>query len=370
MKERIYKQIREIINKFIKKDYWNEFSSADIFYFDDSKKKKTMITFIDSFFGEAYGIQFFINKDGFNYVHDILTCQNPDMISIGDCDSICAVLSSKEDLTPTDIKFLKSCNARIKEENNLLIYRFKKGYAQRLANLEELNMVLSRLDYLGCIIANEYVDIKAAFENGYLAIAYVDLEKYLYHISYHPLPFLESNPRVKPINENFVNEYKDSTFINDECYLFTSYLPIIVKETGVRPILLYFYYADSGKTFLKFIIDEPKTYYDYIFGILDDVFIKVGKPTKMIFNNRDFYYFTKKTLSSLQIECVKTDNNEYVDENISNVISRVFEKTGDDVIEKESAALLLIETLTNVINEIESYDTEDDEKNDNDNLVS
>ena len=90
----------------------------------------------------------------------------------------------------------------------------------------------------------------------------------------------------------------------------------------------------------------------------------------MIFNNRDFYYFTKKTLSSLQIECVKTDNNEYVDENISNVISRVFEKTGDDVIEKESAALLLIETLTNVINEIESYDTEDDEKNDNDNLVS
>ena len=369
MKEKVYKDIRDIINRFIKKDYWNEFSSADIFYFTDNKNKKTMITFIDSFFGESYGIQFFINKDGFNYVHDILTCKNPDMISIGDCDSICAVLMSKEELSKQDIEFLKSCNARVKEENNLLIYRFKKGYAQRIANFEELKNVFTILEYLSSIIANEYNDITLAFSNGLSAVAYVDLNEFIYHIAYHPLPYLESNPRLKPINLNFVNEYKESNFINEDCYLFTSYLPIIVKETGVRPILLYFYFANSGKTFLKFIIDEPKTYYDYIFGILDDVFINVGKPTKIIFNNRDFYYFTKKTLSKLQIECEKTDNNDYVDENISNVISRVFEKTGDDVIEKESAALLLIETLTNVINELDSYESEE-EKDNNDNLVS
>ena len=368
MMEAIYKEIRDIINKFIKKDYWNSFCSADIFYFDDSKKKKTMITFIDSFFGESYGIQFFINKDGFNYVHDIFTSKNPDMISIGDCDSICAVLVPKEGLNKEDTDFLKSCHARIKEENNLIIYRFKRGYAQRIANEEELKIILERLSYLDSIISNEYKDIISAFERGLTVVSYVNLEQYLYNVSYLPLPYLEKNPKLKPINQDFINEYLHKPFLNDDCYLFTSYLPIIVKETGVRPILLYFYFSDTNKSFLKFIIDEPKSYYEYIFGILDEVFIKFGKPIKMIFNNRDFYYATKKTLSSLDIECEKTINNDYVDDNISTVISKIYEKTGDDVIEKESAALLLIETLTNVINELDSYENEEEDKTNN--LVS
>lgn len=368
MKENIYKEIRNIINNFIKKDYWNSFCSADIFYFDDSKKKKTMITFLDSFFGESYGIQFFINNDGFNYVHDIFTSKNPDMISIGDCDSICAVLASKENLSFEDKEFLKACHARIKEENNLIIYRFKRGYAQRIANEDELKIILERLSYLDSLITNEYKDIIDAFEKGLSVVSYVNLEKYLYNVSYLPLPYLEKNPKLKPVNEDFLNEYLNHSFLNDECYLFTSYLPIIVKETGVRPILLYFYFNDSNKSFLKFIIDEPKSYYEYIFGILDEVFAKYGKPIKMIFNNRDFYYFTKKTLSKLDIECEKTFNNEYVDENISTVISKIFEKTGDEVIEKESAALILIETLTNVINELDSYENEEEIKTNN--LVS
>ena len=158
MKETVYKEVRNIINNFIKKDYWNSFCSADIFYFDDSKKKKTMITFIDSFFGESYGIQFFINRDGFNYVHDIFTSKNPDMISIGDCDSICAVLVSKEGLTKEDTDFLKSCHARIKEENNLIIYRFKRGYAQRMANEDELALILERLSYLDSIASFESIN--------------------------------------------------------------------------------------------------------------------------------------------------------------------------------------------------------------------
>lgn len=369
MNDRLYKEIRLIINNFIKKDYWKSFCSADIFYFDDSKKKKTMITFIDSFFGESYGIQFFINTDGFNYVHDIFTSKNPDMISIGDCDSICAILVSKENLTDDDKKFLQDNKARIKEENNLIIYRFKKGYAQRIANTSELKMVLEKLSYLSSIISNEYNEILDAFKEGLSVVSYVDLEQYLYHVSYLPLPFLEKNPKFKPINNDFINEYKNKPFINDECYLFTSYLPIIIKETGVRPLLLYFYFNNSNKSFLKFIVDEPRTYYDYIFGILDDVFLNVGKPTKITFNNRDFYYYSAKTLNMLQIECERTDNNDYVDDNISNVISQVFEKTNDDVIEKESAVLLLMETLTNIINELDIENNNED-NDESSNLVS
>ena len=365
MDDRIYKEIRTIINKFIKKDYWNSFCSADIFYFTDSKKKKSMITFIDAFFGESYGIQLFINYDGFNYVHDILTSKNPDMISIGDCDSICAILVSKEKLTEEDKKFLVLNRVRIKEENNLIIYRFQKGFAQRIVNDKELKMVFERLNYLDSIIDNEYNDVKSAFEKGLSVVSYVDLANYLYSLSYIPLPFLEHNPKAKPVNENFVLEHKEETFINDECYLFTSYLPIIIKENGVRPLLVYFYFSESNRSYLKFIIDEPKKYFDYIFGILDDVFQNIGKPLKIIFNNRDFYYYSLKTLNELQIECKRSDGFDYVDDNISSVISQVFEKTNDDVIEKESAVLLLMETLTNVLNELDSEvvkDNDDDTK--------
>ena len=38
MDDRLYKEIRLLINNFIKKDYWNSFCSADIFYVNDSKK--------------------------------------------------------------------------------------------------------------------------------------------------------------------------------------------------------------------------------------------------------------------------------------------------------------------------------------------
>ncbi len=369
MDDRVYKEIRKIINSFITKDYWKNFCSADIFYFDDSKGKKTMLTFIDSFFGDAYGIQFFINKDGFNYVHDILTSKNPDMISIGDCDSICAVLLSKENLSQDDKKFLKQNRARIKEENNLIVYRFKKGYGQRIAKQSELNMVLEKLGFLSSLIENEFTDIVSALNKGLSIVSYVDLENYVYNVSYLPLPFLEKNPKFKPINEDFVNEYKNKTFINDECYLFTSYLPIIIKETGVRPLLVYFYFKESNRSYLKFIVDDPKTYYEYIYGILDDVFLQIGKPLKMIFNNRDFYYFTAKTLNELQIETERTDNNENVDNNISTVISQLFEKTNDDVIEKESAVLLLMETLTNALNDLDESNNEEND-DESDNLVS
>ncbi len=371
MLDKIYKEIRLVINNFIKKDYWKSFCSADIFYFDDSKKKKTMITFMDSFFGESYGLQFFVNTDGFNYVHDIFTSKNPDMISVGDCDSLCAVLVSKEKLTAEDKIFLTKCKSRVKEENNLIIYRFKKGYAQRHANLNELKMILEKISYLSSIIQNEFNDLVNAFNQGLSAVAYVNLEEYLYHISYLPLPFLEKNPKYKPVNQDFLNEYKNKTFINDECYLFTSYLPIIIKETNVRPLLLYFYFSESNKSYLKFIIDDPKAYYDYIYGILDEVFLNVGKPIKFIFNNRDFFYYVAKTLNELQIECERTDNNDRVDDNITNVISQIFEKTNDDVIEKEEAVIILMDTLTKLINEINESDDETKEINpESSNLVS
>lgn len=361
MDDRIYKEIRTIINKFIKKDYWNSFCSADIFYFTDSKKKKSMITFIDAFFGESYGIQLFINYDGFNYVHDILTSKNPDMISIGDCDSICAILVSKEKLTEEDKKFLALNRVRIKEENNLIIYRFQKGFAQRIVNDKELKMVFERLNYLDSIIDNEYNDVKSAFEKGLSVVSYVDLANYLYSLSYIPLPFLEHNPKAKPVNENFVLEHKEETFINDECYLFTSYLPIIIKENGVRPLLVYFYFSESNRSYLKFIIDEPKKYFDYIFGILDDVFNKEGLPEKIYINDRSFYSYLANTLKNLNIEYELLLEDNDVDLNLLNAVERLYHNSEELYKESKDGIEMVLELIIGELNSLSEMISEEEE---------
>ena len=154
MDNSIYLECRDIIKTFLKKDYWNHFTSADVFYIVDNKGNRSMITFLDAFFGESFGIQLFNNRDGFNYVHDIFTIDNPDIITIGDCDSICAVLVSKKDLKPHEIKYLKDKKVRIRENNNLILYRFEKGYAHRLASKKEEREIT---EYLGLIPSIKYL---------------------------------------------------------------------------------------------------------------------------------------------------------------------------------------------------------------------
>ena len=63
-----YKEIRKCFISFKKRQYFDIFSSADIFYVIDSFGKKAILTFIDQFFGNAKGLQVFNNRDGINYV--------------------------------------------------------------------------------------------------------------------------------------------------------------------------------------------------------------------------------------------------------------------------------------------------------------
>ena len=93
---------------FIKKNYWQTFTSADLFYIAEMRKKY-LFTFVEQFFGDSFGCQLFFNANGFNYVHDILTTSNENSVSILDCDSICAAFISKSDLKyqiKTNIKIL------------------------------------------------------------------------------------------------------------------------------------------------------------------------------------------------------------------------------------------------------------------------
>ena len=65
MDNEIYFDIRTIMKKFIKHNYWQAYTAADIFYFHNMRNKRdAFLTFIDSFYGDSFGLQLFNNRDG------------------------------------------------------------------------------------------------------------------------------------------------------------------------------------------------------------------------------------------------------------------------------------------------------------------
>ena len=289
----LYKEIRKIINKFINEEYFSRFTSADIFYIETLKKKRSIITFMDNFYGEYYGIQLFFNQDGLNYVHDIVSYEDPIFITVADCDSLCLVLLPRENLSEDDIKYLKNNKVNIKEENNIIIYRFKRGYGRTYANIKEMTILLDKLNLLNAVIPNEYDSIIEAFNKELAVISIVDTAKYVYTNFYKPLPYLESISISKKINIDFVNEYKNKGISNDTIYVLSSYLPIILEGSLIRPLLVIFYSPFNEKINVHSLTNKPKDYKNIIWSILDEVFTNNGIPSKIVFSNRYLYHCTK-----------------------------------------------------------------------------
>ena len=350
-----YRDCKKIMKEFIKKEYWTKFSSADIFYILEGRNK-SLFTFVEQFVNESYGVQLFFNANGFNYVHDILTVNSDNVISLVDCDSICAIFASKSDLKPHEIKFLKDNKIRITENNNFLVYRFEPGYNYRLANSKEYSLLLKHLEFISSIISNEEVELVEEFKNGHTAVAVMDMKELQYSIVYRPLPYLETLPKKLKENIGFVEEFNNNTYIDDECYCFSVYTPLVIKETSVRPIVIYFYFPKLKKHYFKYILDAPKEYKNCIFGILYDVFHEIGKPIKMIFNNRLIHSFLYKTLDKLNIECDFLREEVRVDDNVNDLVSRLYHQQMSEIIDSEDIIAALMEGISASLNTIPEYD--------------
>ena len=354
-----YKDLREVFLKYKRKDYFETYSSADLFYVIGSLGDYAILTFIDQFFGEAKGLQCFFNRDGMNYVHDILSTNDEYSVTVGDCDSIVAVFKTRDMLTDEDIEFLNKMDKRKTKDNNLIIYRFKKGYRYTIASHKDIHTIATYGVFLDSLIENEREDINNAFKDNDCVIASLNHEKKEYSCIYRPLPYLEDMPNRAPINKQFVEEYENHVYLNEECYIFTSYLPVAVKSTGVRPLLLYFYYAGSNRMELRYILSSPKEYKNIIYGILDEIFTKIGLPYKMIINNRDLYTILTKTLDRLSIENVFERDNLKAGEDVSNLVSSVYQKTQDTLMEEEEIKEMF-DFLIKAIGTLEDNYTEED----------
>ena len=101
----VYMDIKSLINKFNKHDYWHHFTNKDQFYIIDFKEY--LVSFTDDLNDDAYGIQLFYNNDGFNYVHERLTTKYEETVNIFECDAIFLKIVPKNNLLEEEIEYLK-----------------------------------------------------------------------------------------------------------------------------------------------------------------------------------------------------------------------------------------------------------------------
>lgn len=342
-----YLELKECFQSFKRNNYFEKFTSGDIFCVKEKGSNQlALMTFIDQFFGDTLGLQLFYTRDGINYVHDILSCIDESAVTIGDCDSIVAVYKKKESLTEEDYDFLKLVGQKPVAKYNLICYRFQKGLRSRCCTKKEIETLALYGVFLASLIPNEHQDIVNCFKEGNSVLAELDVKEKRYAAFYQPLPYLQILPKSNPVNEPFVEEYKNRTYLNDDCYLYTSYLPVTIKDSKARPILLYFYFLNSGRMELKYILDEPKEYKNCIYGILDDLFSEIGLPAKMVINNRDLYFILNKTLKALNIETTfERENSVTNKDSVNEVVARIYEKTQDSEMESKETVTMIIEII-------------------------
>lgn len=358
-----YDEIKKYMKRFDDNSFFNTYSSADLFLNIFHNKKRYIFSFINNFLEISVGIQLFLNNNGFNYVHDILTLNGDNMIVAGKMDSLCAVYLDKEYLTKDDIDYIHNMGYRIKKEKNLVIFRYELGYMKRYANKKELNELLENIEFIYSFVKddNNFIDSMSAFETERMPISFIDNKRLEYTTTFLPIPNLSVMPRKLPVNNQVVEEFKNIQFTGETCYMFCAYTPLIIQETGVRPLLLYFYFQERNKVVFKYITDSPKEYKNYIFGILDDVFNKEGLPEKIYMNDRSFYSYLAKTLKELNIEYELLLEDNDVDLNILNAVEKLYRNSEELYKESKDGIEMVLELIISELNSLSEMISEEEE---------
>ncbi|MCR5113560.1 MAG: hypothetical protein K6A63_06445 [Acholeplasmatales bacterium] len=244
-------------------------------------------------------IELFSTEYGFNYITDALTLE-PAFQRFYEMDGLVVLLLNSEDLDEADGKYIHNMGCKIKHENNVLIYHYNYGKKRTLPSIHDLEVVFRNLEFLESLIKNEPT-LTEGFNANKMALSQIDTEKLEYKLTYKDIPYLEYLPKKARVNQALVDEYKDSIYSPDEAYLLTTFYTMVIKETGVRPLIVT--YIQGRKMFIKYIMTAPKTYKDLIYGIMDSIWTEAGVLPEVIhIDSREFYKALESTLDALHIE--------------------------------------------------------------------
>lgn len=358
-----YKKILNKIRSFLKKQYWNKFTNYDIFHFMIDGHRY-VASFISNFYGDSFGIQIYNTVDGMNYLSDIFTQEDEEinLVKEFECDALCVILSEENALSEDDKSYLKSRGVRIKEDNNLLLYRFESGYGRRYASLNEEIDIFSFLDALSDILNDNLDDLEKNFEAEKSAIAFINEGDRTYYLTYGDLPYLETDIAPHKIYPYALNSLKEINKGNDTCFINILYSPIVCLENNVRPLMIYFYYPDHNYHKMTYLICSKKKYKEEFWNAILNVFDEYHIPKEIYINNRRFYSYIYKTFKAINVK-VELNLDGDLDKQIIDSISNVFNVDMEIREEKEKIKELL-DMISNFISTINQLTPEDEEDSD------
>lgn len=321
MDKEIYKTICRITKEFLKKGYWATFSAENIFYLVD-EKKQVVCSFIDSFGNEVYGIPFYFGDDGLNSLYDMFSVENDYSVSIADhcCTNI--MICKKEALLPEEVQFIRNNDMNVMKDNNIIVRTFKRGYASRIANEREGELILQSLDYLKSLIQNEGNDLINSFKEDKQACAFFNNETMEYQVVYNVLPPLEKPYRKVMWSKDIITELKTFTQTDDTCYLTVRNImvPIKINDTSQKVLpLLACYSDDNGVIKMNTIISIPNHYSVYLIGFIEEIFSSRGLPSSLIINDRKLYYAFYRLFEEIGVNLVFKRENPILDELLYNL---------------------------------------------------
>jgi len=370
MNKKLFFDCKKLLKKFIDRGYFKSFNSGDIFYFVRKNSADSMFTFVETMIDDSFVGQLFMGPESFNYVHDILT-SNSTGVTIYDCNAILFSLKTKNEMTDFDKTYYHDNNMRVMEELNLVIYRYYPGKRIQMANDLEITELYKHLSYLNSIIEAEFDRIIDAFSKELCVYSIIDDENYTYEMILRPLPYLETKSRLNKVNNEFVLEFKNMDFQNSECYLFLSYMPLVIKEKNIRPLMIYLYYPNLNKHLFKYMTEPFNKNKNMLYGILDEAFNEYGKPYKMYINNRYAYAYLHKTLNELNIENEFLREEKKTDENIGLLMSSLYSSTNlDEIIEEETFVSNLMDVISSTINILNDENKDDEDLTPKEELIS
>jgi hypothetical protein len=117
----VYKDIKNMLNKYRKETYWDIFGPENQFYI--ATTREALFSFTNDDMSSSFGIQLFYTSEGLNYLHDRLTTHYDGVVTIDDCDALFIKIVDKDNITNgVTLKPLSILYENIDEVDNKIYY--------------------------------------------------------------------------------------------------------------------------------------------------------------------------------------------------------------------------------------------------------
>lgn len=328
-----YMELKKAMKLLQKLHAFEQYNYMNLFYLIDEKSKGIVI-FSDHLMENSTGLQIHFDDSGINYLYDSYMSATGLIFNSVFADMITVSFVSKGDLTLEDMEYLKKHKIRVSTVN-LIPCEFKQGYDYAYLSLKKMKQVLSYIYYLLSLIKNEQEDILKCFEQSNLVLAAFDTTNNIYEVKYTGDIALGSMPRLKKINQEFVVEYQNATYIEETCYISRYYSMEKVPFEDYYQSILFGYYPKKKTHLIHTISCKPTQIQEYLVGFVDELFKENRLPTKVVFNERSLYGELYHTLEALHIDVEFKRETEEVDSTFIEILQENSEelKEGEQKLE-------------------------------------